>query len=179
MGRFETKRVVFLGRLSRQKGVDRFCDIAEAVRRAGSSASFEVFGEGEERALLARHGIMWRGPVGWDKRGEAFRGASAMVVPSRSEPFGMVILEAMQYRVPVIYPIDSGAAEVLENGIKVCVDNTTAMADHVVRLLGSLQAWEGTVRAQAREIEGYPGRAYEDRLMAVWKQTGAQAASGV
>jgi glycosyltransferase involved in cell wall biosynthesis len=102
-----------------------------------------------------------------------------MVVPSRSEPFGMVILEAMQYRVPVIYPIDSGAAEVLENGIKVRVDNTTAMADHVVRLLGSLQTWEGTVRAQAREIEGYPARAYEDRLMAVWKQTGAQAASGV
>jgi glycosyltransferase involved in cell wall biosynthesis len=64
--------------------------------------------------------------VGWDKRGEAFRGASAMVVPSRSEPFGMVILEAMQYRVPVIYPIypiDSGAAEVLENGIK-CASTT-------------------------------------------------------
>jgi glycosyltransferase involved in cell wall biosynthesis len=175
MGRFETKRVIFLGRLSRQKGVDRFCDVADTVRRAGISAGFEAFGDGDERKLLARHDIAWRGAVGWDKRGEAFRGASVMVVPSRAEPFGMVILEAMQYRVPVIYPIDSGAAEVLESGIKVRTDNTKAMADHVVRLLGSLPVWESTVRAQAREIEGYPGRVYEDRLMAVWQQSGARA----
>jgi hypothetical protein len=44
------------------------------------------------------------------------------------------------------------------------------MAKHIERLLGSLQAWEGIVRDEAQEIENYPRRGFEDRLIATWKQ---------
>jgi glycosyltransferase involved in cell wall biosynthesis len=174
MGRFESKRVIFLGRLSRQKGVDRFCAVAQIVRKKRPDISFEVFGDGEERGLLATREIIAQGPIGWDERGKAFRDASAIIVPSRSEPFGMVVLEAMQHRVPVIYPSDSGAAEVLQSGIKVRTDDIGAMSNQVLELLNSLQVWETTVRAEAREIDEYPGRTYSDQIISVWNLAATQ-----
>jgi glycosyltransferase involved in cell wall biosynthesis len=86
----------------------------------------------------------------------------------------MVVLEAMQHRIPVIYPNDSGAAEVLQSGVKVRTEDITAMSDHLARLLNSLQVWETTVRAEAREIEEYPSRPYDDQIISVWKLTVAQ-----
>jgi hypothetical protein len=79
----------------------------------------------------------------------------------------------MQHRVPVIYPAESGAAEVLQSGVKITGGDTTAMAAAVMRLLGDLGAWEEAVVAGAREIERYPGRGYEDRLIAVWTEATA------
>lgn len=170
MGRFETHRVVFLGRLSPQKGVDRFCEMADLVRKDGFRADFIVYGDGPERYLLGRHNIATGGSLAWNRRGIAFRGASAVVVPSRAEPFGMVILEAMQHRVPVIYPAESGAAEVLESGVKADTADTAAMASEVRRLLSDLGEWERSVAEAAEEIERYPERRYEDRLVALWTE---------
>jgi glycosyltransferase involved in cell wall biosynthesis len=179
IGRFESKRVIFLGRLSRQKGIDRFYAVARVVREKRPDVGFDVFGDGEERGPLSADGVKVHGPVGWDERGLAFRNASAIIVPSRSEPFGMVVLEAMQHGVPVIYPNDSGAAEVLQSGIKVRTDDIAIMADHVVQLLNSLQVWETTVREEAREIEEYPSRSYGDLILSVWNQTAAGKAARV
>jgi glycosyltransferase involved in cell wall biosynthesis len=169
MGRFETRRIVFLGRLSRQKGVDRFCDLADELRGQGLDARFEVFGDGEERDTVLRRQLQWNQAVPWKDRGRAFRGASVLVVPSRAEPFGMVILEAMQHRVPVIFPDHSGAAEVLKSGIATDTSDVAGMAAHVARLLGSLEAWEAAVRAEAEEIGLYRDRNWEDRVMAIWQ----------
>jgi len=169
MGRFETRRVVFLGRLSKQKGLDRFAEVAAAVRRNGVNASFEVYGDGEELNRYA--GLRFMGPLRWDDRGKAFQGASALIVPSRYEPFGMVILEAMQHRVPVIFPKQSGAAEVLESGFKIKAEDIDAMTDRVIRILGNITTWEKTVRAEAEEIEAYPRRGYENLVIDAWQQS--------
>lgn len=179
MGRFETHRVIFLGRLSRQKGVDRFCELAGRLRNSHFSADFVAYGDGPDRRLLSPAGISSPGPLGWDVRGSAFRGASVLVVPSRSEPFGMVILEAMQHRVPVIYPAVAGAAEVLQAGVKASVDDVAALASNVMELLGDIGTWEKAVEAGVRDIERYARQRYEDRLIAVWseaKATHVQAA---
>ncbi|MGZ8345708.1 MAG: glycosyltransferase [Allosphingosinicella sp.] len=167
MGRFETKRVVYLGRLSRQKGADLF---VAAVTKAREQVSLqaEIVGSGEE-PVMWQYWINRRGAVPWEERSDAFRGASLVVVPSRFEPFGMVILEAMQHRVPVIYPEHSGAAEVLVSGVKADPFDSAGIAGHIVHLLGDLGAWEATVRGQADEIDAYPDRCYEDQVIAVWR----------
>jgi glycosyltransferase involved in cell wall biosynthesis len=175
MGRFETRRVVFVGRLSEQKGLDRFGEVAERARAAMPGLSFEVFGEGEEQWQVWRYGLNLRGALPWVRRGEAFAGASLAIVPSRSEPFGMVILEAMQHRTPVIYPAQSGAAEVLESGVKVDPADIEVMAAKAVQLLSDLGEWETVVRAQAVEIDAYPRRPDDDRLIAVWRQAVAES----
>jgi glycosyltransferase involved in cell wall biosynthesis len=83
MGRFETHRVFFLGRLSCQKGVDRFGEVADRVRNSGFTADFVAYRDGPERWHLGRHRIASLGALGWDKRDTAFRGVSALLVPSR------------------------------------------------------------------------------------------------
>jgi hypothetical protein len=76
----------------------------------------------------------------------------------------------MQHRLPVIYPAESGAAEVLQAGVKIEKGDTDAMAAAVMRLLGDLGAWTMEVETAAREIERYPDRRYEERLIEVWTQ---------
>jgi len=170
MGRFESKRVVFLGRLSRQKGVDRFCQVAEKVQQTRSGVTYEIFGEGEERSSLEyRYAVQWRGALAWDQRSRAFRNTTLLLVPSRAEPFGMVILEAMQHQVPVIYANISGAAEVLDRGVKVNADDIDAMTAQVFRLLNDFEAWEDTASGEAQEIAAYAKRPFEDRLIALWE----------
>ena len=175
MGRFETRRVVFVGRLSAQKGLDRFGAVAQTVKANLPGVRFEVFGDGEERGRLPSLGLDWRGALPWNRRGEAFAGATVTVTPSRSEPFGMVVLEAMQHRVPVLYPATSGAAEVLESGVKVDPADTAAMAERIEGLLSDLGEWEAVVRAQATEIDAYPRRDDDERLIEVWRKAIAPA----
>ncbi|MBG0811124.1 glycosyltransferase [Methylosinus sp. H3A] len=164
-------RVVFIGRLARQKGVDRFCDVADIVRRVRSKASFEVFGDGETRASLRDRPVIWRGPLGWNERGRAFAGASVVIVPSRAEPFGMVILEAIERRIPVIYPIDSGAAEALGSGLFVDANDVGHMAEEVIHLLDDADFWRGAVEAQTRALHDYETRGDENRLIELWRET--------
>jgi glycosyltransferase involved in cell wall biosynthesis len=170
MGRFERKQVVFLGRLSAQKGPDLFVAVAEKLRQRRPEVRFVMYGDGEERQRL--EGRSWivevRRAIEWDRRGEAFAGASAVLVPSRSEPFGMVILEAMQHRVPVLYPNTAGAAEVLKSGITVRTGDIDDMAARLEQVLNDWRTWEETVESQSREIAEYPDRGYERQLIDLW-----------
>jgi glycosyltransferase involved in cell wall biosynthesis len=57
------------------------------------------------------------------------------VMPSVSEPFGIVPLEAMQADVPVIISNQSGVSEILNHAIKIDFWDTYAMADSIYGLL--------------------------------------------
>ena len=67
--------------------------------------------------------------------GNLFRMTDVFVMPSVSEPFGIVPLEAMQLDVPVIISNQSGVAEVLQNAIKIDFWDTYAMADSIYGIL--------------------------------------------
>jgi glycosyltransferase involved in cell wall biosynthesis len=167
-GRIETQRVIFLGRLSHQKGVDRFVKLAAELHETNPDAAFEVYGGGQYPIPYGIDYLTFHGPLTWERRADAFRDATVIVVPSREEPFGMVILEAMQHRVPVVYPKRAGAAEVLATGAKVDTADIAAMADAVHRLLNDHVHWENVVEAQLAEIRGYPARGFEQALIDLW-----------
>lgn len=169
MGAFETKQVVFLGRFSPQKGPDLFEAVAREVRYHRPDITFLAFGEGEEVGRLhACYDVTVRDKLEWNVRGAAFRGASALLVPSRHEPFGMVILEGMQHRVPVLYSQNAGAAEFLKSGIPIDPSDIEAVAAKLIALLDDWSQWESTVEAQAEEIAAYPERGVEAKLIAAW-----------
>ncbi len=177
LGLFESGRVLFLGRLTEQKGPDLFAEIAAKVRAQLPDAKFEAHGGGESVAALYKAGVAVRGPVQWTERGRAFGDASALLVPSRAEPFGMVVLEAMQRRVPVLYPRTSGAAEVLQSGLKIDPENCSATAEALVHLLTDRARWEEVAAAQAAEIRGYAERGYEELVRALYQNLTAKAAT--
>jgi glycosyltransferase involved in cell wall biosynthesis len=168
-GSFETKRVVFIGRLTPQKAPDRFARIATELRKRREGVAFWVFGAGELVRDLWPRGVTIRGPIAWDQRAWAYDQATVLVVPSRSEPFGMVVLEAMQHGVPVLYPIDSGAAEVLTSGVKIHAEVTEEAVEQLDRLLKDFTAWTSVVAEEMREVRGYADRKYEEKVRSAWQ----------
>jgi len=66
---------------------------------------------------------------------DMFKMSDVFVMPSVSEPFGIVPLEAMQSDVPVIISYQSGVSEILNYAIKIDYWDTHAMADAIYGLL--------------------------------------------
>jgi glycosyltransferase involved in cell wall biosynthesis len=162
--------VLFLGRLTPQKGPDLFARIAVELRSRMSDVTFDVRGSGEQIHELQRAGIWPSGEVELSVRGRAFGEASALLVTSRAEPFGMVILEAMQRRVPVFYPRIAGAAEVLQSGMKIDPTDTSAVATALADLLSSRDRWEEVVMQQSHEIAAYFDREYERVVQTMYQR---------
>jgi len=174
VGRFETRRVVFLGRLAEQKGPDLFVALARAYAQRGmDETEFVIIGEGELRAELEREGfglVKVEKPLEWATRGSAFRDASAVVVPSRNEPFGMVVAEAMLRRVPVLYPRSAGIAEVIPPSIEFDPFDSEDSAQKLRELLSDLSRWERIVVDQARAIRRFREERPERRVQEAWSE---------
>jgi glycosyltransferase involved in cell wall biosynthesis/uncharacterized protein YjbI with pentapeptide repeats len=169
VGSFESKLVVFLGRITRQKGPDLFLELAR--RLSNEDATFVLYGAGEQEDELrwnAPSNVSFRGQVPWERRSQAFAGASVVVVPSRFEPFGMTVAEAMLHRVPVVYSQTAGIAEVVQAGLRVDAHNVDQMAAAVRQLLTSWPHWEAIVEGQAAAIGAYIQGRHERMLTELW-----------
>ncbi|RIJ49979.1 glycosyltransferase family 1 protein [Maribellus luteus] len=137
------KVVTFLGRVTMQKGPEYFIEAASLVLKKMKNVRFVMAGSGDMLdAMIARTaqlGIADRfhftGFLKGNDVSNLFRMTDVFVMPSVSEPFGIVPLEAMQLDVPVIISNQSGVAEVLENVIKVDFWDTFAMADSIHGIL--------------------------------------------
>lgn len=150
------KLVSFLGRITMQKGPEYFVDAASLVLQEMENVHFVMAGKGDLLNRMIKRAID-RGIVGKisfpgflqdSEVSELFRKSDVFVMPSVSEPFGIVALEAMQAGIPVIISKQSGAAEVIKNGVKVDYWDVRGMADAICRLLNDLEL------AQKLAIEG-------------------------
>jgi glycosyltransferase involved in cell wall biosynthesis len=135
--------VLFLGRVTWQKGPEYFMDVAGRVASFIPDAHFVVAGAGDMLPTLmhraAHLGIAGRvhftgGLQGRDVS-RAYRMASVCVMPSVSEPFGLVALESLRHGTPCIVPRNSGVAEVLANVFKADFWDVDEMTNQVVALL--------------------------------------------
>ncbi len=137
------KVVTFLGRITLQKGPEYFIEAANLVLKKMDNVRFVMAGSGDMMdsmvSRVAQLGIADRfyftGFLKGDDVYRMFGLSDVFVMPSVSEPFGIVPLEAMQSDVPVIISKQSGVSEVLENALKVDFWDTYAMADAIYGLL--------------------------------------------
>ena len=147
--------VLFVGRLSYYKGVEYLID---AMAELDSSANLLIVGDGERRAALERrareHGladVAFLGKVPDEKLAYCYRSADVFVLPSiaPSEAFGIVQLEAMAQRMPVVNTdLPTGVPWVSidgETGLTVPPRDASALAGALSRLLDdpSLRATYG------------------------------------
>lgn len=97
-------RLAFVGNLLAVKGADRLPAIEASLRRRGIRTSFDIVGSGPlESALAARlPGARFHGRVDHDDVPALMRAADALLVPSRSEGWGVVITEAYATGTPVV-----------------------------------------------------------------------------
>lgn len=135
--------ILFLGRLTRQKGPDWFIRLAAAVCKIHPKATFVMVGSGDMEATLveqaARAGLAGRLLFSSFLRGadvdRAYQMADLFVMPSVSEPFGIVALEAVQNGTPVLASKQSGVCEVLPTALPVDFWDTELMTKTVLNLL--------------------------------------------
>ena len=111
-------QIGFVGRLSAEKQVRRLVVLDRALAEAGLSLSFVIVGEGLERGWLEARltSVRFRGVLTGDALATAYADMDLFVLPSASETFGLVVLEAMASGVPVVAMSEGGPKFVVETG---------------------------------------------------------------
>ncbi len=137
------KIVLFLGRITMQKGPEYFVGAAKKVLEKFDKAKFVMAGSGDKVKeiveLAARHGIghkiLFTGFLRGAEVDRIFKMADVYVMPSVSEPFGIATLEAISHDVPVIISKTSGVSEVLTHALKVDFWDIDEMANKIIAVL--------------------------------------------
>jgi len=141
--RRDEKIVLFLGRITMQKGPEYFLAAARRVLEVIDNVRFIMAGSGDmiRRTIeLAAemgigHKVLFTGFLRGDDVTKVFRMADVYVMPSVSEPFGIAPLEALSQDVPVIISKQSGVAEVLTHVLKVDFWDINEMANKIIAVL--------------------------------------------
>jgi glycogen synthase len=152
------KIVLFLGRITMQKGPEYFLYAAKRVLEKEKNVKFVMAGDGDRLYgtidLAAWLGIGHRVFFTRFLRGQdvarAYEMADLYVMPSVSEPFGIAPLEALQHNVPVLVSKSSGIAETFRNALKVDFWDINEMANKIVAVLRHPPLHE-TLRANGRQ----------------------------
>lgn len=140
---FTEKLVLFIGRLTRQKGPEFFVEIASKVLEYNPDVRFVMAGTGEGfRTLIDRSSYKHIGTrfhltgfLNLDKVRKLLSMADVYCMPSVSEPFGLSAVEAVQFGVPCVISKQSGVSEVLRGSLKFDFWDTRRAADYILNLL--------------------------------------------
>lgn len=141
--RYGNSIVLFVGRITLQKGPDYFVALAEQVLRFEPKTFFVVSGSGDLEGQMIREvahrglsqNFIFSGFLRGAELQKVFRAADVFVMPSVSEPFGIVPLEAMLSDAPVLISKESGVSEVLSTALKSHFWDVDDMTDKVVAIL--------------------------------------------
>ncbi len=141
--RRDEKIVLFLGRITMQKGPEYFIAAARKVLDVMDNVRFVMAGSGDmirrSIELAAQMGIghklLFTGFLRGDDVARVFKMADLYVMPSVSEPFGISALEALSHDVPAIISKQSGVAEVLRHVLKVDFWDIDEMANKIIAVL--------------------------------------------
>jgi len=137
------KIVLFLGRVTQQKGPEYFLRAAKKVVDRFTNVRFIMAGSGdminrmieEAAALGIGRYVTFTGFLRGKDVDRVFAMADLYVMPSVSEPFGIAPLEALSRNVPVIISKQSGVSEVIQHALKVDFWDTDEMANKILAVL--------------------------------------------
>lgn len=139
----DEKIVLFLGRITMQKGPEYFLAAAKKVLEVMDNVKFVMAGSGDmirrtiemAAAMGIGHKVLFTGFLRGGDVEKVFKMADLYVMPSVSEPFGIAPLEAMSHDVPVIISKQSGVSEVLTHALKVDFWDINEMANKIIAVL--------------------------------------------
>src|SRR5436190_10867192 len=139
----DEKIVLFLGRITMQKGPEYFIAAAKKVLEVMDNVKFVMAGSGDmirrtiemAAAMGIGHKVLFTGFLRGGDVEKVFKMADLYVMPSVSEPFGIAPLEAMSHDVPVLISKQSGVSEVLTHALKVDLWDINEMANKIIAVL--------------------------------------------
>ena len=139
----DEKIVLFLGRITMQKGPEYFLHAAKKVLEVMDNVKFVMAGSGDlmhrsielAAELGIGHKVLFTGFLRGEDVQKIYKMADLYVMPSVSEPFGIAPLEAMDNDVPVLISKQSGVSEVLVHVLKVDFWDVNEIANKIVAVL--------------------------------------------
>ncbi len=137
------KIVLFLGRITMQKGPEYFLSAAKKVLEVMDNVRFIMAGSGDMMKRMIElsaemgigHKVLFTGFLRGKDVERVYRMADLYVMPSVSEPFGIAPLEAISHDVPVIVSKQSGVSEILTHILKVDFWDINEMANKIIAVL--------------------------------------------
>lgn len=170
--------VAFMGRITGQKGVHQFLEVAKRVTTILPEALFVIAGNGDlyhnvllhnAAAGLSAH-VLFAGFVRDRQKQQLLSRADVFIMPSLSEPFGLVALEAAQHNTPVIISKNSGVAEVLPSATQLDYWDTDKMSEAVLSLLKDREAAQLQIASQQRDLSHVTWQNSIEKLGSVYKR---------
>lgn len=182
-GHPQDKLLLYVGRLSAEKEIERCLDVIKAIPRL----RLALVGDGPHRAQLEKHfagsPTVFAGFLRGHELADAFASADVFLLPSRTETLGLVLLESMAAGCPVVAPKAGGTADIIEDGVTghlydpndaagpiAAVAQLLASAEHhrAVRRQARLDAQRWSWSAATRQLEAYYRRVLaREELLAV------------
>jgi glycosyltransferase involved in cell wall biosynthesis len=148
----EAPILIYIGRLSAEKEIDRIKPVLESI----PGARLALVGDGPYREELEQHfegtPTHFVGYLAGEELGAAYASADAFIFPSRTETLGLVLLEAMAAGCPVIAADAGGIPDIVTNGVNGFMFDPTDEQGAVVatqKLLG-MKAERELLRQNAR-----------------------------
>lgn len=175
---FHGSLVLYLGRLTEQKGPEYFYETAKHLLEQGRKVHFVIAGRGHlidtliERSKEDELGtyIHFTGFLEPDRVKELLAMSTVYLMPSVSEPFGLSAIEAAQMEVPCIISNNSGVKEVLSGAWTADYWKIEEMAQLVGELLDQPKVRRQLVTAQNKDLEGISWDSVGLQIMAVYQE---------
>lgn len=174
---FKDGLVLFLGRLTGQKGPRFFLEIAAKVLEKNPNVAFVMAGTGEKMAELIEYGafkdvgdrLHFTGFLNKEKVNKLLSMTDVYCMPSVSEPFGLSAIEAAQYGIPAVISKQSGVAEVMTHARNADFWDVDLMASHISDLLTDPEAREEAIQYSLEDQKNCTWEAATERIIELYR----------
>ena len=168
--------VLFVGRLTLQKGPDHFVAAAKRILEYEPDTKFVIAGSGDMESRLVTdiareglsHAFIFAGFVRGAQLAELYKAADLYIMPSVSEPFGITPLESLINGTPVLISKQSGVSEVLKNALTVDFWDQDAIVDKAVAALRHNGLHRTLSREGKEEVHRHTWLAAAEKVSAVY-----------
>jgi glycosyltransferase involved in cell wall biosynthesis len=168
---------VFVGRLTKQKGVTYLLDALAILKREGMPTDLTIVGDGPERPALKAQAIALGLPVTFtgfvapELVAEHLRDKRVFVLPSVDEGLGLVVAEALTQGVPVVATRSGGIPDLLSDrdaGMLVPPNDPGAMAGAIREVIKDERFKVGALRAGSILAERLSPEKVAERFEAIY-----------
>lgn len=175
---FPEKLILFLGRITGQKGPQYFLDIASKVIEHVPNVRFVMAGTGDRLRSLIETGAYkqignkfhFTGFLNKEKVQKLLSIADVYCMPSVSEPFGLSALEAAQFGIPCVISKQSGVSEVLYGALKADFWDVDKMAGHIISLLQNETLKESVIRDAFNDLQNLTWDKAAEKVVNVYRK---------
>lgn len=165
----DKKLLLFLSRIHVKKGADLLIEAFARVAQRDADLHLVMAGpdqqglqaqlQAQARELGVSERIIWTGMLQNELKWGAFRAASAFVLPSHQENFGIVVAEALACGVPVLI------SDKVNIWREIAADNVGWVApDTLEGTLANLEAWLGASDAEIEQMRADAVRCFDQRF---------------